>query len=124
MSSTKGIALPSAMGGSLASISMMALSTPMPARAEMTCSTVCTLTPPSAMVVARSTFCTFLDQGRDEGLVLQVDAAEFEAEVLRRGLQGERDLLAGVQRGARHGDGFGESVLTVGGHRRGGRRVR
>src|SRR5476651_1111941 len=38
---------------------MSALSTPMPASAESTCSTVCTLTLPSAIVVERSTVFTF-----------------------------------------------------------------
>lgn len=55
MSSTYGADDPSPMGGSLASISMSALSTPMPVRAERMCSTVWTLTDPSASVVARST---------------------------------------------------------------------
>ncbi len=72
-------AVPSPMGGSLASISMRALSTPMPDSAESTCSTVA-----NAHValhdecVARSTVFTLADLGLDDRLVRQVGAFEFE----------------------------------------------
>ena len=55
---TNSLALPSQIGGSFASMLMSALSTPMPVRAEITCSTVWILTGPWTMVVARSTVLT------------------------------------------------------------------
>ncbi len=55
ITSTYGLALPSPIGGSFASISTIALSTPMADKADKTCSTVCTRIEPSPMVVARST---------------------------------------------------------------------
>ena len=66
-----------------------------------------------------------LGQRWNEGLVLQVHAAEFEAKILGGRLKRERDLLAGMKRGAGHRDGFGEGVLTVGeGHGREWKRAR
>src|SRR5437773_6608902 len=53
--STYAFALPSPIGGSFASISTIALSTPIADRAASTCSTVCTRIDPSPIVVARST---------------------------------------------------------------------
>jgi hypothetical protein len=57
--SRKGAALPSPIGGSFASSSIKALSISSPRKAESKCSTVLTLTLPSAKVVARSTCFTF-----------------------------------------------------------------
>ena len=51
--------LPSPIGGSFASISTIALSTPIAASAASTCSTVCTRIEPSPIVVARSTVFRF-----------------------------------------------------------------
>ena len=49
----------------------------------------------------------FVDVGIDEGLVGDIDAAEFEAVVFRGGLEGEGDLASGVERGAFEGGGTG-----------------
>lgn len=67
MRATYGADDPSPMGGSLASISMSALSIPSPVRAERMCSTVWTLTEPSARVVARSTVWTLLTSASMNG---------------------------------------------------------
>ena len=60
-------------------------------------------------------FLHLLGEGRDEGLVLQVDAAEFEPEVIRGRLEREGHLLTGVQGGACQRGGFCHGVLAVGG---------
>lgn len=54
------------------------------------------------------------DIGVDEGLVGDVDAAEFEAMVFGGGFEGEGDFLSGVEGGAFKSGGFGQGVLRVG----------
>jgi hypothetical protein len=61
-------ALPSAMGGSLASSSTMALSMPQPAKVASTCSTVMTFTFPLLMVVERLVWVTLSMRASISGL--------------------------------------------------------
>ena len=60
-----------------------------------------------------------IDIGIDEGLVGQIDAAEFEAMAIGCGFEGEGDLLSGVERGSFEGGWAGEGVLEGGGHSQG-----
>jgi len=63
-----GRAEPSTIGGSEASISMTALSTPMPLSAESTCSIVWSFTASEETVVLRSRSVTISETGRTSGL--------------------------------------------------------
>ena len=63
------------------------------------------------------------DNRIDEGLVRQINAAEFETVAFRGGFEGEGDFRAGVERGAFESGRAGEGVLKVsGGHEGGGLR--
>jgi hypothetical protein len=52
-----------------------------------------------------------LDAGVDGRLVGEIAPAEFAARARRGGVQGEGDLLPGVESGAREGGAFGEGLL-------------
>ena len=106
------------MGGSLASISMTALSTPRPdERAQDVLDRVHLDAAFGDGGGALDGF-DVLDPGVNGRLVRQVDAFEFEAAAGGGGPQGEGDFLAGVQGGAREAGGAGEGLLGDGsGHR-------
>lgn len=57
-----------------------------------------------------------VDISIDEGLVGNVDPAEFESVVYWGGFESEGDLLACVEGGSFKSGGFGQGVLRVGGH--------
>ena len=88
--------------------------------AESTCSTVCTRTEPSPIVVARSTVFRFSIVASIVGSSCKILASKLDAGIRRRGLNFQRDLFAGVQRRSADGGGLGESHLRLGDRRHGG----
>ena len=103
------------MGGSLAFISMTALSIPRPdERAEDVFDGVDLH---AAVADGRGAFDGFdvVDAGVDDRFVGQVDALELQAAVRRGGAQGEGDVLARVEGNAGEAGGAGEGLLEDGG---------
>src|SRR5438874_2582553 len=96
---------------------MIALSTPIALKAESTCSTVCTRTAPSPIVVARSTVFKFSMVPSMVGSAGQVFAFKFDPMINRGRLQLERHLFTSVQRSAAESGRFRQRMLKLGSHR-------
>ena len=98
------------MGGSLASSSTMALSTPQPAKVASTCSTVWTLTLPLARVVERLVSTTFSTRASISGLPSRSTRRKRMPDVRRRRQEGHVHPVAAVQadagKGRRRREGF------------------
>ena len=93
-----------------------ALSTPMPARAAMQCSTVSTNSVPLRKHVRRGRFRTFCDQRGDGGDLAVLLADERDAAVRLGGSKGHGNPFTGKQSEAVEGDLARNCLLTGAGH--------